>query len=1002
MNYMKIFKYWILGIAVAFLNLVSMAQSNNELVTTIMSVGGVTNKIVNEDTYFRIKVAFSYNTSQYTNYSIKMVLPEGITWPQPEITADENSISVNTSDISVSGSEYTIPFTPLELGSKSTNFFLEFLYNDTEDNCLDVTLSEIPFTLQGHQGNTITPIRTHVSELITPKGSDSPGSVSLYLFQGNELNQNHTNTGAFPYYVDVKIITSNLSTLPEVTLTYPSSKLTYINAVFYNNGTRDYSNPVDPPFHKDILGSGSLTHTSGLFTFNQNTFNNADYIRIYFRPTSTGQLTAGEIKLEANGAKYKKCDLSEVPLTVTPVSLSNFQVVTAIPTLYPSIQHRNDSLVFCAQNCNFNVGSIQATYHFEINSIYTQFPASIPRVRIDCPTGTASINKLTFVPAQHASPSPAPVFKYRINGSSTEHDASVSTSGEVTFPLGNPQVIFVQTYASQSASYVAKDFKIHYTSFYSNLTSFPVASKVFTIQYENFVNSKTYTSGPIWIKPNCVPGLSFRDDYENLQNGLFQDNVSYLPGAHANVLITIRPHQHLYSANYTISGLIYELDPNMILDPDNRHILFSESGVPGSFKPIKAQGDHYKNMDIRLVGQRSLEIVNAELDNTVDCGEDKPLYLMIGVMVKGNTSYVVGGYRSKLIGNTTSFVNPHFSTWNVIRSIIDKLSSEVKVICPGDRQEMSEFEKGQTVTVQYILNNENQNPVKTLEYAIPVIQYGTLISTAANGGITIRSKNQTGILNEAFLISADPNNISIKSKDHYVLNGNDKLYIDIQYKLDESLASGISINDILYYINSYESIDNSPGSDVKLLILKQIKIVDQSLCIPQPPCEECVTSFSPMRDQEYLLSAWIKESYNGSTNPAPRTYVNSGILITFNDGDIANLPLFRPSGPIIDGWQRVEASFVVPSNAHNIHIEMVNNGDNPAFFDDIRIHPFRSNMKSFVYDPSTQRLVAELDENNYATQYEYDDEGILIRVKKETERGMMTIKESRSNQSKIK
>jgi hypothetical protein len=164
-----------------------------------------------------------------------------------------------------------------------------------------------------------------------------------------------------------------------------------------------------------------------------------------------------------------------------------------------------------------------------------------------------------------------------------------------------------------------------------------------------------------------------------------------------------------------------------------------------------------------------------------------------------------------------------------------------------------------------------------------------------------------------------------------------------------------------------------------------------------------VTSFSPIPGQEYLLSGWIKEAYtSSSTTPTPKSYVNSGIQVSFNDGDIVNLPLFQPSGPIIDGWQRVEASFTVPSNAYNILIEMVNNGKNDAFFDDIRVHPFRSNMKSFVYDPSTQKLVAELDENNYATQYEYDDEGILIRVKKETERGVMTIKETRNNQSKIK
>ncbi|WP_431212110.1 hypothetical protein ACQ86N_41190 [Puia sp. P3] len=67
-----------------------------------------------------------------------------------------------------------------------------------------------------------------------------------------------------------------------------------------------------------------------------------------------------------------------------------------------------------------------------------------------------------------------------------------------------------------------------------------------------------------------------------------------------------------------------------------------------------------------------------------------------------------------------------------------------------------------------------------------------------------------------------------------------------------------------------------------------------------------------------------------------------------------------------------------------------------TYFDDIRLHPFNAEMKSYVYNPVNLRLMAELDENNYATYYEYDDDGTLIRVKKETERGIMTIKETRS------
>lgn len=71
-----------------------------------------------------------------------------------------------------------------------------------------------------------------------------------------------------------------------------------------------------------------------------------------------------------------------------------------------------------------------------------------------------------------------------------------------------------------------------------------------------------------------------------------------------------------------------------------------------------------------------------------------------------------------------------------------------------------------------------------------------------------------------------------------------------------------------------------------------------------------------------------------------------------------------------------------------------------AYFDDIRVHPYNGNMKSFVYDPKTQRLMAELDENNYATFYEYDQEGGLIRVKKETEKGIYTIQETRSSSAR--
>ena len=56
-------------------------------------------------------------------------------------------------------------------------------------------------------------------------------------------------------------------------------------------------------------------------------------------------------------------------------------------------------------------------------------------------------------------------------------------------------------------------------------------------------------------------------------------------------------------------------------------------------------------------------------------------------------------------------------------------------------------------------------------------------------------------------------------------------------------------------------------------------------------------------------------------------------------------------------------------------------------------------MQSFVYDRQNYKPQATLDANNYATFYYYDQQGNLFLVKKETERGIMTIQESLSHQA---
>ena len=167
------------------------------------------------------------------------------------------------------------------------------------------------------------------------------------------------------------------------------------------------------------------------------------------------------------------------------------------------------------------------------------------------------------------------------------------------------------------------------------------------------------------------------------------------------------------------------------------------------------------------------------------------------------------------------------------------------------------------------------------------------------------------------------------------------------------------------------------------------------------------TSFMPSSGK-YIVSGWVKEEV---TFPVT-TYTNGKIKVNIQEIDLSATVLnttsyvFNTSGVIIDGWQRIVGIIDIPEmNPNNtnskIQIELLCSGTTAdCFFDDIRFYPYNGNMKSFVYDEYTQRLMAELDENNYATFYEYDLEGGLVRVKKETERGVFTIQETRSNNPK--
>ena len=235
-------------------------------------------------------------------------------------------------------------------------------------------------------------------------------------------------------------------------------------------------------------------------------------------------------------------------------------------------------------------------------------------------------------------------------------------------------------------------------------------------------------------------------------------------------------------------------------------------------------------------------------------------------------------------------------------------------------------------------------------------------------------------------------------------------YSKLSFQLSYTLSVAATLNSVLNYSvigtaqyglyhNVYVGGEGDDDLDKNLKSPTTIKVGATSTC-DISPCTNCLSSFAPIPGSTYYLSGWVRES----SLPAVGTQSYSSVVQLVYEGSITPstdaTAQFSPVGAIIDGWQRIEGTFTVPIAATSISVNLVNKSTGDAYFDDIRIHPRDASMKSFVYDPTSRRLTAELDGNNYATFYDYDEEGALIRVRKETERGIMTIQESRSRQYK--
>jgi len=151
--------------------------------------------------------------------------------------------------------------------------------------------------------------------------------------------------------------------------------------------------------------------------------------------------------------------------------------------------------------------------------------------------------------------------------------------------------------------------------------------------------------------------------------------------------------------------------------------------------------------------------------------------------------------------------------------------------------------------------------------------------------------------------------------------------------------------------------------------------------------------FEPVQGNEYIFNVWVKDN-----QPTNKSVNISAYYQVPNYG--YSYPVELNYKAVVEGWKLLEGRIKTQvSGYHKMDFLLKANYDG-IYIDDIRIHPKDAHLKSYAYDSRNFKLMAELDENAFATFYEYDDEGSLVRVKKETERGIATIKENRSSYRK--
>lgn len=147
----------------------------------------------------------------------------------------------------------------------------------------------------------------------------------------------------------------------------------------------------------------------------------------------------------------------------------------------------------------------------------------------------------------------------------------------------------------------------------------------------------------------------------------------------------------------------------------------------------------------------------------------------------------------------------------------------------------------------------------------------------------------------------------------------------------------------------------------------------------------------------YIAKVWVHKL---SPPSAALSIQLSGKTRSGNYTDTKTVMRNNPDNVTVGNWVLMSVELEVPvnfdiSSTNQMSVLLSNtNGSGKAYFDDLAFHPKDAVMTGNVYNETTGALVARLDNDNFATLYNYDNALRLTSVVKEYSGGQKKITES--------